>query len=203
VGLKAQREVSMDEQSEAVDEVDASKTIEATGVVETNDEVDKKKPKLVDLNEGKHVSKGKYDALVKEKESLSKQKSELEDKINELSTSVASADELKKQIKELQKQMEVNETKGLNNIKRLALEQAGARDVELFDRLIDMSRVKVLDDGSIEGLIDQIDGVKSSRPYLFNGEKPFIGATQPPVSKEPPLSKREEVANQIIKGVLG
>lgn len=203
MGLKAQREVSMDEQSEAVDEVDASKTIEATGVVETNDEVDKKKPKLVDLNEGKHVSKGKYDALVKEKESLSKQKSELEDKINELSTSVASADELKKQIKELQKQMEVNETKGLNNIKRLALEQAGARDVELFDRLIDMSRVKVLDDGSIEGLIDQIDGVKSSRPYLFNGEKPFIGATQPPVSKEPPLSKREEVANQIIKGVLG
>lgn len=203
MGLKAQREVSMDEQSEAVDEVDVSKTIEATGVVETNDEVDKKKPKLVDLNEGKHVSKGKYDALVKEKESLSKQKSELEDKINELSTSVASADEFKKQIKELQKQMEVNETKGLNNIKRLVLEQAGARDVELFDRLIDMSCVKVLDDGTVEGLIDQIDGLKSSRAYLFNGEKPFIGATQPPVSKEPPLSKREEVANQIIKGVLG
>ena len=188
----------MDEQSEAVDEVDVSKTIEATGVVETNDEVDKKKPKLVDLNEGKHVSKGKYDALVKEKESLSKQKSELEDKINELSTSVASADELKKQIKELQKQMEVNETKGLNNIKRLALEQAGARDVELFDRLIDMSRVKVLDDGTVEGLIDQIDGLKSSRAYLFNGEKPFIGATQPPVSKDPPLSKTDELAARIM-----
>jgi len=60
------------------------------------------------------------------------------------------------------------------------LGKSGAKNLKALKALLDMSKVSFGEDGTVEGLKDQIDGLKKSETWLFNVQKTREG-------KEPPI----------------
>lgn len=55
---------------------------------------------------------------------------------------------------------------------KLALSQTGTKDVELLAGLIDKAKLKLSDDGKLDGLAEQLDKIKTDKAFLFNTEDP-------------------------------
>ncbi|MBE6541068.1 MAG: hypothetical protein E7672_01310 [Ruminococcaceae bacterium] len=63
-----------------------------------------------------------------------------------------------------------NEIRGIRcaNALERELERSGVKNRELVTRIIDMSSVTVDEDG-VHGIAEQIDGLRETDPYLFEG----------------------------------
>ena len=123
-----------------------------------------------------YVEKSKYDEAVEENKAL---KTSVSDRDNQLETLKAAAgdnEELKKQIEDMKKQNTDQEKAHkaelaqlrLDNAIDAALTAAGAKNGKAVKALLDVSIVKLGEDGKLAGWDDQIKAVQKSDAYLFN-----------------------------------
>lgn len=182
--------------------------------------------KIMDEN-GKDIENAKGDTdklreqiseLELRNKNLSGQVSDRDKQLNELKASSGNADELKKQIEKLQADNKATADKYKAEITQLklstaveaALTKANARNNKAVEALIDMTTVKLRDDGTLEGLDEQIKKLTSDEgtSFLFNapkaagkpalsGAKPADPANGAPASKKPEDMTYEDFVNQV------
>lgn len=161
------------------------------------------------LGTGEYVGKGKYEALLKEKEAIEKGQVKLEADLKKMAESTGTVEELKAKLAESQKETAATkaETESIRkasevHVKKMAIESqlraAGAINPEVVGKMIDGEMVKVLPDGTVEGLQEQIGKVQASDAYMFQASKPIIGASQPQVGGVP-LTYEQETRAQLLK----
>ena len=146
-------------------------------------ELKDKDVKLADLSTGEYVSKGKYDALETQ---LNNTQTLLTDTSAKLETAIQNAGDNAALKQELENLKNTNQTEVANltaqyeaKLKTAAvmaeLTKAGANDPKDIMPHLNMDAITVNDKG-IVGLTDQLDPIKTAKPYLFKGE-PKPGAS--------------------------
>ena len=143
------------------------------------EELKDKDVKLADLSTGEYVSKGKYDALETQ---LNNTQTLLTDTTAKLETAIQSAGDNAALKQELENLKNTNQTEVANltaqyeaKLKTAAvmaeLTKAGANDPKDIMPHLNMDAITVNDKG-IVGLTDQLEPIKTAKPYLFKGENP-------------------------------
>lgn len=116
-----------------------------------------------------YVDKAQFDQVTAQSADLTKQ-------VDELKKSVEGIGELTKSNEELQKTNEGLTTKykstAINSALKLAAINAKAKNPDDLFKFIDMSKINLKDDESIEGLDDQIKSLTQSKGYLFGDTVP-------------------------------
>lgn len=124
---------------------------------------------------GGYVEKSKHDEVVEENKTLKTQVTDRDKQLETLKTSAGDNEELKKQI-ETMKQQNADQEKAhkaelaqlkLDNAIDAALTAAGAKNSKAVKALIDVSKVKLGEDGKLTGWDEQIKAVQKSDGYLF------------------------------------
>lgn len=130
---------------------------------------------------GKDVeaSKSQLAELTTETESLKTQIADRDKDIKSLKKDAGDNEGLSKQLTDLQDKyktdtetltQQLSQTK-LNGALTTALTGAKVRNPKAIEGLLDMDKVKLTDDGKLEGLDDQLSALKKSDGYLFDGGK--------------------------------
>ncbi|WP_258115637.1 phage scaffolding protein [Levilactobacillus yiduensis] len=131
---------------------------------------------------GKYVetSKSQLAELTTETESLKTQIADRDKDIKGLKKDAGDNEVLSKQLTDLQDKyktdtetltQQLSQTK-LNGALTTALTGAKVRNPKAVEGLLDMDKVKLTDDGKLEGLDDQLSALKESDGYLFDeGQK--------------------------------
>lgn len=129
---------------------------------------------------GKEVNplKEQVDSLTSERDNLKQQVSDRDGQLDDLRKNAGKNEELQATIKQLQEDNKATATKYQNDLAAKekgfkiegALRDAKARNVKAVLSLIDTEKVSVQKDGTLDGLTDQIEAVKKSDSYLFDGE---------------------------------
>ena len=142
------------------------------------EELKEKDIKLADLSSGEYVSKGKYDALETQ---LNNTQTLLNNKTTELDELMAKAGDNQA----LKDEIEALKTKSQTDIANLTaqydaklktsavmaeLTKAGANDPADILPHLKMDAITITDNG-IVGLSDQLEPIKTAKPYLFKGDK--------------------------------
>jgi len=139
---------------------------------------------------GSYVEKSKHDEVVEENKTLKTQVADRDKQLEILKASAGDNEELKKQI-ETMKQQNADQEKAhkaemaqlrLDNAIDAALTAAGAKNGKAVKALIDVSKVKLGEDGKLTGWDDQIKAVQKSDGYLFNLQKNNFRGFQPGAS---------------------
>lgn len=128
--------------------------------------VESKKMKLADLSGGAYVSKEKLDAKIEElktvQASLAEKDAALKkwdgvdlDKLK--AENEAKTEELNKQLSALKKQNAVETSLLAENI----------QDLKAIKAYIDLDTVKVAEDGTVSGLKEQVEKLKTEKAFLF------------------------------------
>lgn len=128
---------------------------------------------------GGYVEKSKFDEVSEENKSLKKSVSERDKQLDDLKAASGDNEELKKQI-EAMKQQNTEQEKThkaelaqlkLDNAIDAALTAAGAKNGKAVKALLDISKVKLGEDGKLAGWDEQIKAVQKSDSYLFASQK--------------------------------
>ena len=123
-----------------------------------------------------YVEKSKHDEVVEENKTLKTSVSDRDKQLETLKASAGDNEELKKQI-ETMKQQNAEQEKAhkaelaqlkLDNAIENALTVAGAKNSKAVKALLDVSKVKLGEDGKLIGWDDQIKAIQKSDAYLFN-----------------------------------
>ena len=123
-----------------------------------------------------YVEKSKHDEVVEENKTLKTSVSDRDRQLETLKASAGDNEELKKQI-ETMKQQNAEQEKAhkaelaqlkLDNAIENALTVAGAKNSKAVKALLDVSKVKLGEDGKLTGWDDQIKAIQKSDAYLFN-----------------------------------
>lgn len=141
------------------------------------EELKDKDIKLADLSSGDYVSKGKYDALEVQ---LNNTQTLLTDTTAKLETAIQNAGDNAALKQEIENIKNTNQTEVANitaqyeaKLKNAAvmaeLTKIGANDPTDILPHLNMDAITVSDKG-IVGLNDQIEPIKTAKPYLFKGE---------------------------------
>ena len=147
------------------------------------EELKDKDVKLADLSSGEYVSKGKYEALETQ---LNNTQTLLTDTTAKLETAIQSAGDNAALKQELENLKNTNQTEVANitakyeaKLKNAAvmaeLTKAGANDPTDILPHLNMDTITMTDNG-IVGLTEQLEPIKTNKPYLFKGE-PKPGAS--------------------------
>lgn len=136
---------------------------------------------------GKEVNalNDKINGLTSERDGLQNQIEDRDTQLSDLKKSVKDNDALKDQIKQLQDE---NKTAKQNYQDQLAkqnksfkiegaLRDAKAKNIKTVLPLIDTEKVSVNDDGSLNGLSEQLDAVKKENSFLFEADQPKPNVT--------------------------
>ena len=126
------------------------------------------KVKLVNLASGEYVAKAKYDADMSVKDQ----------KINELTDTVKQFDGV--DVKKLQDDVKNWSDKykkdmadlKLQNAIDLACSEAHAKNTKMLKSQLDMSIIKLNDDGTLAGYQEQLEKIKKENAFLFDSEPP-------------------------------
>lgn len=121
----------------------------------------------------------KINGLTSERDGLQKQIDDRDEQLTTLKKSAKDNEELQSQIKQLQ---EDNKTAKQNYQDQLAkqnksfkiegaLRDAKAKNIKTVLPLIDTEKVSVNDDGSLNGLSEQLDAVKKDNSFLFEADQ--------------------------------
>jgi hypothetical protein len=141
-------------------------------------ELEGKDIKLANLSTGEYVSKSKYDALETQ---LNNTQTLLTDTTAKLETAIQNAGDNAALKQELETLKTTNQT-NMDNLKSeyeaklktaavmAEITKAGANDPADILPHINMDAVTINDKGAV-GLSEQIEAVKTNKPYLFKGEK--------------------------------
>lgn len=130
--------------------------------------------------DGDFVTKTRFNEVNEENKTLKQSVSDRDKQLNDLKKSSGDNAELKAQIEELQKKnteqakahaAEMAQLK-LDNAVDTALTAAGAKNSKAVKALLDMSKVKLGEDGKLSGWDEQISAVQKSDSYLFNAKQP-------------------------------
>jgi small-conductance mechanosensitive channel len=130
--------------------------------------------------DGDFVTKTRFNEANEENKTLKQSVSDRDKQLNDLKKSSGGNAELKAQIEELQKKnteqakahaAEMAQLK-LDNAVDTALTAAGAKNSKAVKALLDMSKVKLGEDGKLSGWDEQISAVQKSDSYLFNAKQP-------------------------------
>ena len=185
--------------------VDLTKVTTVEGIAKfINDKASELKAKVL-IDDGKediYVPKARLDKEIGKKKSLKDQLDTANGELEKIKTANKDNDTLVKQIETLQNSNKDLDTK----LKQQALDTAikmkaiGANSIDKTGAdvlaFIDKSKLKLNDDGSVEGLDDAIKGLQTAKPYLF-GEVNKGGtghAGQPPKGGTPTVSIGEQLA---------
>lgn len=123
-----------------------------------------------------YVEKAKHDEVAEENKTLKTQVTDRDKQLETLKASAGDNEELKKQI-ETMKQQNADQEKAhkaemaqlrLDNAIDAALTAAGAKNGKAVKALLDVSKVKLGEDGKLAGWDEQIKAVQKSDAYLFN-----------------------------------
>ncbi len=123
-----------------------------------------------------YVEKSKHDEVVEENKTLKTSVSDRDKQLETLKASAGDNEELKKQI-ETMKQQNADQEKAhkaelaqlrLDNAIENALTAAGAKNSKAVKALLDVSKVKLGEDGKLSGWDEQIKAIQKSDGYLFN-----------------------------------
>ena len=142
---------------------------------------EEKAQEFIDKNiDGVFIPKARFDEVNEENKTLKQSVSDRDNQLNDLKKSSGDNAELKAQIEELQKKnteqakahaAEMAQLK-LDNAVDTALTAAGAKNSKAVKALLDMSKVKLGEDGKLSGWDEQISAVQKSDSYLFNAKQP-------------------------------
>ena len=99
-------------------------------------------------------------SIQEREKSLEEMKGHLSARDSELARMKESLQEREGQIQTLQ----------VHTAEREAVRKAGARDPEVVFRLLDQSGITRAEDGSLQGLQEQLNGLRRDAPYLFQKE---------------------------------
>ena len=126
-----------------------------------------------------YVPKNQLDTASSENKALKQSIADRDKQLETLKASAGDNEELKKQI-ETMKQQNADQEKAhkaelaqirLDNAIDAALISAGAKNGKAVKALIDVSKVKLGEDGKLTGWDDQIKAVQKSDAYLFNAKQ--------------------------------
>lgn len=139
---------------------------------------DEQAQKVMGAFEG-YVEKTRFDEVSEENKTLKASVADRDKQLETLKKSSGDNAELKKQIEALQQQnaeqkklhdAEMSQLR-LDNAVDSALSAAGAKNSKAVRALIDISKVKLGDDGKLTGWDDIISAVQKSDPYLFESKQ--------------------------------
>ena len=132
--------------------------------------------KVMDSLDGNFVTKARFNEVNEENKTLKQSVADRDKQLEDLKKSSGDNAELKKQIETLQQQnadqkkahdAEMAQLK-LDNAIDAALTAAGAKNIKAVRAMIDTSKMKLGEDGTVEGLSDAIKAVQKSDSYMFN-----------------------------------
>lgn len=132
--------------------------------------------KVMDSLDGNFVTKTRFNEVNEENKTLKQSVADRDKQLEDLKKSSGDNAELKKQIETLQQQnadqkkahdAEMAQLK-LDNAIDAALTAAGAKNIKAVRAMIDTSKMKLGEDGTVEGLSDAIKAVQKSDSYMFN-----------------------------------
>lgn len=137
-----------------------------------------------------YVEKSKHDEVVEENKTLKTSVSDRDKQLETLRASAGDNEELKQQI-ETMKQQNADQEKAhkaelaqlkLDNAIDAALTAAGAKNGKAVKALLDVSKVKLGEDGKLTGWDEQIKAVQKSDGYLFSTKQNSFRGLQPGAS---------------------
>lgn len=139
-----------------------------------------------------YVEKSKHEEVVEENKTLKTSVSDRDKQLETLKAAAGDNEELKKQI-ETMKQQNADQEKAhkaelaqlrLDNAMDAALTVAGAKNGKAVKALIDVSKVKLGEDGKLTGWDEQIKAVQKSDSYLFHTKQNQFRGFQPGASSD-------------------
>lgn len=153
---------------------------------------------IMDLN-GKDIekAKGNFLEVSEENKALKEQATQHLKDLKTFKEKAKGNEDLTKELENLQAKSKADHEELTNKISKMKLDSAventlsknGVRNNKAVKALLDSDSLKLNDDGEVEGLTKQLEGLKKSDPYLFNaGEKqeykPDNGAEPAPDEQE-------------------
>ena len=132
--------------------------------------------KVMDSLDGNFVTKARFNEINEENKTLKKYVSDRDKQLEDLKKSSGDNAALQQQISDLQKQNadqqkahdeELAKLK-LDNAVEIALSGAKAKNGKAVKALLDMSKVKLGEDGKLSGFDEQIEALKKSDSYMFD-----------------------------------
>jgi len=156
--------------------------------------------KVMDSLDGNFVTKTRFNEVNEENKTLKKSVSDRDKQLEDLKKSSGDNAALQQQISDLQLQ-NANQQKAhdeelaklkLDNAVEIALSGAKAKNGKAVKAMLDMSKVKMGEDGKLSGFDEQIEALKKSDAYMFDvqeqpGQQQFTGF-QPGASSTVPNS---------------
>lgn len=124
---------------------------------------------------GKYIPKERFDEVNTKKQQLETSVAERDRQLEDLKKSTGDVEALKTQIQTLQNDNKAKEEAykvELSNLKKtnaleLALTGAKVKNNKAIKALLDNEKIKLKDDGTLEGLSEQLEAIKKSDAYLF------------------------------------
>ncbi|WP_462425747.1 phage scaffolding protein [Fusobacterium varium] len=161
-----------------------------------------------------YVEKTKFDEVDTKVKQLETSVAERDKQLEDLKKSTGDVETLKKQIETLQNENKTKEETyktELSNLKKtnaldLALAGAKVKNNKAIKALLDSEKIKLKDDGTLEGLTEQLEAIKKTDVYLFEETqtkektvpKGFVpGVTPPGETVTSPASLGDAVATAL------
>lgn len=124
---------------------------------------------------GKYIPKERFDEVNTKKQQLETSVAERDKQLEDLKKSTGDVEALKTQIQTLQNDNKTKEEAykvELSNLKKnnaleLALTGAKVKNSKAIKALLDDEKIKLKDDGTLEGLSEQLEAIKKTDAYLF------------------------------------
>lgn len=133
-----------------------------------------------------YVEKAKFDEAATAKSNLETQIKERDKQLETLEKTAGDKEKLEATIKQLREDNKSAKTKYETDLKNLRIDSAvklklsgTAQDVDIVAGLIDKTKLIVSDDGTVAGLDEQINPLKTSKPFLFKEIKSKGGGYDP------------------------
>lgn len=132
--------------------------------------------KVMDSLDGNFVTKTRFNEINEENKTLKQSVADRDKQLEDLKKSSGDNAELKKQIETLQQQ-NADQKKAhdaemaqlrLDNAIDAALTAAGAKNIKAVRAMIDTSKMKLGEDGTVGGLADAVKAVQKSDSYMFH-----------------------------------
>jgi hypothetical protein len=159
---------------------------------------DNKDVKLANLSSGDYVAKAKFDTKLDE---ISTLKEQLEGRNNDVTAlqeqlkGVEGVDDLKGKLSELQTKydgdMASHQEKIVLANASLKVMEMGAKNAASVLAHVDMSKVKLGEDDTLQGLSEQVTPLQESMDFLF-GEPKKVYKSTPPSPPPPPDDNRSD-----------
>ncbi|NLI05374.1 MAG: scaffolding protein [Actinomycetaceae bacterium] len=163
--------------------------------------------KLANIANGSYIPKDKFDSVNNDVKTYKAQLTELQTQLEAVKASAAGNQQLQAEIQKLQTQLTEKDAEMKQQAFNIAVKDSirgyKVHDPDVIMPLLDMKTIAQGENGSIVGLKEQLEAMKTARPYLFIEENSskggFGGSTTPPAEKPSP----NDAINAAIRGAAG